>query len=128
MDMRELKGLEIAARSRIGFKDGAWLVPSQTGSGSYRVTLGPSAPACTCDDFGLRQQPCKHIIAARLVAERDGASKAPPIDTDVIPKKPTYTQDWSAYNTAQATEKRRLQVLLHDLCRNLPERERSESR
>ena len=23
MDMRELKGLEIAARSRIGFKDGA---------------------------------------------------------------------------------------------------------
>lgn len=28
MDMRELKGLEIAARSKVIFQDGAWLVPS----------------------------------------------------------------------------------------------------
>src|SRR5207244_1865699 len=34
-------------------------------------------------------------------------------------KKVTHKQDWPAYNLAQATEKKRLQVLLHDLCRNL---------
>src|SRR6267142_558058 len=43
-------------------------------------------------------------------------------------EKKVYAQDWSAYNAAQAIEKRRLQVLLHDLCRNLPERERPATR
>src|SRR5205823_4790690 len=37
MDMRELKALEIAARSRIIFENGAWLVPSQTTGEKYRV-------------------------------------------------------------------------------------------
>ena len=50
VDMRELKGLEIAARCRLTFNDGDWVVPSQSGNGTYRVTLNP--PSCTCDDFG----------------------------------------------------------------------------
>src|SRR5437763_1088114 len=115
MDLREAKALEIAARFRLAFDGRAWTVPSQTGSGTYQVVLGPGEPTCTCDDFALRQLPCNHIIATRLVRERDGEIKAPAIDTDVIPTKPTYKQDWPAYNLAQATEKRRLQVLLHDL-------------
>jgi hypothetical protein len=49
MDMRELKGLEIAARCRIPFKDGVWLVPAQTGKGTYRVTLSPQGDTCTCE-------------------------------------------------------------------------------
>ena len=69
MELRELKALGIAARSKIAFADGVWRVPSQTAPGTkYRVTLDP--PACQCEDFALRQQPCKHVIAARLVAER----------------------------------------------------------
>ena len=40
MDMRELNALEMAARSMIVFEGGAWLVPSQSGSGTYRVTIG----------------------------------------------------------------------------------------
>ena len=36
--------------------------------------------------------------------------------TDPVPKKPTYKQNWPAYNLAQTTEKHRLQVLLADLC------------
>jgi transposase len=127
MDMRELKALELAARSRITFEGGVWLVPSQTSpSTRYRVTLKP--PTCDCEDFQLRQEPCKHVIAARLVAERSGGEQAPALDTDVIPKRPTYKQDWPAYALAQKTEKRRLQVLLRDLCRNLPERERPEGK
>src|SRR6266849_5683933 len=131
MDMREAKALEIAARCRLIFEDGGWTVPSQSGSGTYRVYLLPGgASTCTCDDWTLRKADCKHIIAARLVQERDGCGKAPAIDTDVIPKKPTYTQNWHAYNIAQATEKR-LQVLVHELaatCRSASARRTSAGR
>src|SRR5438067_6147262 len=118
MDLRELKALELAARSRITFFCGSWLVPSSTG-GNYTVTLDPDT--CQCEDFQLRQQPCKHVIAAKLVEEREGKRNAPPIDTDTPPAKKTYSQNWSAYNLAQTTEKRRLQVLLADLCAGVPQ-------
>src|SRR5207244_1333154 len=109
MDLRELKGLEIAARARIAFADGAWLVPSQAApSTKYRVTLAPAS--CNCEDFQLHLQPCKHVHAARLVCERDYGGKAPIIDTEVVPKRPTYKQNWPAYTRAQLIDNRRLQV------------------
>lgn len=113
MDMRELKGLEIAARCQITFDGEAWLVPSQSSKAKYRVTLSPDS--CACEDFALRQQTCKHIHAARLVQERDYGGKAPVV-ADAPPKRPTYKQNWVAYNQAQHQEKDRLQVLLADLC------------
>jgi transposase len=119
VDLRELKALEIAARSRIAFEGGAWLVPSQSRSHTYRVTLGESR-ACQCDDWQLRQQPCKHILAAQLVCARDHDGQAPTIVTDAVPVRPSYKQNWPLYDKAQQTEKRRFQVLLHDLCRGLP--------
>jgi transposase len=116
MDMRELKALEIAARSKIVFADGAWSVPSQTCAATkYRVTIG-EAPSCQCEDFSLTGKPCKHVIAARLTCERDHGGIAPKIDTDAVPKRPTFAQNWSCYNEAQSQEKSRLQVLLADLC------------
>ncbi len=127
MDRRELKALELAARTKITFANGFWIVPSQTRpSTSYRVSL--AVPSCECEDFQLRQEPCKHIIAARLVQERHGGIPAPALDTDTLPQPPTYPQNWPAYNLAQATEKRRVRVLLHELCRNLAERQRPEYR
>jgi transposase len=122
--MRELKGLEIAARCKITFDGVHWIVPSQTTSGDkYKIKLTPEGDSCTCDDFGLTAKPCKHVHAARIVRQRDhGGEKAPIIDTDVVPKRPTYKQDWSSYNLAQTTEKHRLQVLLADLCAGIPER------
>ena len=59
--------------------------------------------------------------AARLVQARDYSGKAPVIDTDVLPKKKTYKQNWPAYDEAQTTEKHRFQILLHDLCRGIEE-------
>lgn len=126
MDLRELKGLELAARAKVEWTGEYWSVPSQGTGGTYRVTLTPES--CECDDFSLRQSPCKHIIAARLVCERDFGGKAPAIDTDTIPKRPTYRQNWPAYGRAQATEKRRFQVLLADLCRNLADPDTSHKR
>jgi transposase len=124
MDMRELKALELAARSKIVFSEGAWLVPSQTSpTTTYRVTIG-DPPSCQCDDFNLRQKPCKHVIAARLVCARDHGGETPKIVTDAVPKRPTYKQDWPKYNLAQTTEKHRFQALLFDLCRLVPQPER----
>lgn len=123
MEMRELKALEIAARCNLTFDGDAWRVPSQSSSGTYRVTIG-AQPSCECEDFALRQLPCKHILAARLVCARDHGGVEPKIVADAVPKRPTYKQNWTAYNTAQATEKRRLQVLLHELVSGLPDRER----
>jgi transposase len=119
MDLRELKGLEIAARMKVLFEGGAWLVPSQSGNGKYRVVLGSRGDTCTCDDFQLHQKPCKHVHAARLVRAWDYGGKSPALDTDAVPKRKTYQQDWPAYNEAQATEKHRFQELLCDLCRGL---------
>jgi transposase len=119
--MRELRGLEIAARCRVAYKDGAWLIPSQSGKGTYRVTLKPGGDACKCDDFNLTGKPCKHVFAARLIRERDHGGQSPAIDIDVLPKKKTYRQDWPAFNLAQRIEKHRFQELLFDLCRGVEE-------
>jgi transposase len=118
--MRELKGLEIAARLRVVYKAGHWVVPSQSGKGPYQVCLQPGAVSCTCEDHQLTGQPCKHIHAARLVQERDHGGLTPAMDTEKLPKRPTYRQNWSAYNLAQTTEKKRFQALLFDLLKGVP--------
>jgi transposase len=124
MNMRELKALEIAARSRITCTDGVYLVPSQASAKKYRVTLHPVV-ACSCDDFELRREACKHVLAVRLSCERDGGARGPAIVTDAVPKRPTYAQNWPAYNLAQREEKHRLQVLLADLCAGMTEPSRT---
>lgn len=121
MDIRELKALEIAARMKITFDNGTWSVPSQTSHSKYQVSLKVGAESCTCEDFQLHLKPCKHVHAARLVLERDYGGKAPVLDTEAVPVKKTYKQNWPAYNEAQTTEKRRFLVLLKDLCRNVPQ-------
>jgi len=127
MELRELKALELAAKHRIVFENGAWSVPSQRENVNYKVTLGVKC-ACECEDYQLRQLDCKHVIAARIVCARDHGGEEPNIPVDAVPKKKTYRQDWPKYNLAQTTEKRRFQELLFDLCRNLPNRERKNKR
>src|SRR5436309_13505228 len=102
MDLRELKALELAARAKIvPNDDGTWTVPSQSTGTAYRVVTWPGAESCQCEDWQLRQQPCKHVIAARLVEERDGKRPAPPTDTDTPPKKKTPRQNRALYNLLQ---------------------------
>lgn len=120
--MRELKALELAARSRIAFDGVAWSVPSQTAVNvKYVVTLSP--PSCTCDDYALIAKPCKHVMAAKLVDERENGKAASEIRVDEVPVRPTYKQNWKLYNVAQVTEKHRFQELLFDLCRGIQEPE-----
>jgi transposase len=130
MDLRELKALQIAASLKIVCSSGVWTIPSQTGKGSYRVTLGET-PTCECEDFTLRgargesREWCKHILAARIVHARECSGNEPRIkEPDAVPKRPTYRQNWPLYNLAQQTEKHRFQELLFDLCRGIEEPDR----
>lgn len=121
MDQRQQRGIVIAAMAKIVKHNGLWVVPSQTAATkSYLVNL--ERGTCTCKDFEEWQQDCKHIHAARIVAQREVSEKAALQGTEAIEihtKKKTYKQVWPAYNLAQTEEKHRFQVLLHDLCRGL---------
>src|SRR5579871_150141 len=134
MDIRQQKGLEIAARLKI-VKDGeVWIVPSQTGKGKYRVDMRGPVPRCTCQDYELRQARCKHIYAVEYSIERDTAPEGQSLTieetiTETVTKtvKVTYPQNWPAYNAAQTNEKDHFQELLFDLCRGIEEPPQKET-
>ncbi len=115
MESREAKALEMTGDLRITFKNGEWLVPSQS-SPSTRYAVNPSLanPSCECDDWQLRRLPCKHITAVRLLLDRQIKGEPPPPPPPPV-KRPTFGQRWDAYNAAQVHEKDHFQQLLYDL-------------
>lgn len=123
MDIREIKALELTGYVRISYVAGAWYVPSQSSAARHKVDPSPTNPSCTCEDFELRQRPCKHIMAVRQLHERQlkGEPHPDPATIPMRPKRPTYRQDWPKYNLAQVHEKDHFQVLLSDLCRAVPQ-------
>jgi transposase len=130
MEERELKALEIAAKSKLVRKGDEWLVPSQSTRGArYTVNPDPNDPQCSCPDFECRKLRCKHIFAVEYTIEREQTSDGQTITTETVKvTRKTYSQNWPAYNTAQQFEKSKLQELLYELCRNVPEPEREQKR
>ncbi len=130
MDAREERGLVIAALCKLNKKqDDCWLVPSQSATDRvYRVNV--EKQTCTCPDHQEAGFKCKHLHAVEFTVKREFHDDGSVTDTRSVTftEKVTYKQDWPAYNYAQATEKHRLQVLLNDLCRNLPDPERASNR
>jgi hypothetical protein len=119
MDAREVKGLHLATHAAIAQVGHNWHVPSATGSGIYAVNY--EATTCTCDDFEIRQKPCKHIHAVRFVKAKNRGTALPEIDKqEAMKPRPTYKQEWPAYNAAQIIEKEMFQELLADLCHSIP--------
>jgi hypothetical protein len=129
MDAREERGLVIAATCRLNrMSDGTWLVPSQTKTSeitAYHVNL--ETKTCTCLDHTEGKNTCKHYFAASIVHKRDVLPDGTVIEqkTFAFTEKKVYRQDWPRYNAAQASEKKRFRILLHDLCKGLPVRERA---
>jgi transposase len=117
MDAREAKALELAATAKIEWRGTYWYVPSPSVKGGYRVDY--EATECTCEDYELRGELCKHALAVRLIKARNRGRPLP--DGEPIPKRPTCPRDWSAYNLAQTTEKDWFLSLLADLCAGIPE-------
>lgn len=129
MDERQQKGLEIAAMSKITKRGNeTWIVPSQQQNGNkYAVTVTAEGKQCTCPDFELRQQPCKHVFAVQYVLFREQVTETKPdgtvttTTTEAAKVRVTYTQpSWAKYNAAQTTEKDHFCRLLHDLVADVP--------
>jgi transposase len=123
VDLREQRGLELAATRKISKKGGIWFVPSQTGDGTvYQVTILAGIEFCTCPDHETRGVKCKHIYAATFVMKREQNADGSTTITEsvtVTETKRTYPQNWTAYNEAQTNEQDRFQILLADLCSGL---------
>jgi hypothetical protein len=110
---REVKALQIAAKSKLTQKGNVWLVPSQAGPGEYEVRPDPQAPRCTCPDYEFRNARCKHIVAVEYVMMRETTADGQTVVTETVKvTRKTYSQDWKAYNHAQTHEKSELQALL----------------
>ncbi|HYV13499.1 MAG TPA: transposase [Pyrinomonadaceae bacterium] len=126
---REIKALQIAAKSKIVRKGNAWLVPSQAGQGEYEVTHDLFEPRCTFPDFEHRQAACKHVYAVQYVIEREQTADGQTVVTETVKvTRKTYSQNWGAYNQAQTHEKSEIQALLYELCKGLPEPEQRTGR
>src|ERR1044071_9630269 len=126
---REVKALQIAAKSQIKRKGNIWLVPSQAGQGEYQVNVDPDFFNCTCRDHEFTGSRCKHIYAVEYVIEREQTADGQTVVTETVKvTRKTYTQNWPAYNAAQTNEKSQLQALLYELCQNLPAPEQHRGR
>lgn len=132
MEPREIKGLEIAAKTKLTRKgkSNIWLVPSQSGlQEKYSVALDSDKPSCTCRDHEFTNDRCKHIFAVEYTIQREQTADGAIITTETVRvTRKTYTQNWPAYNAAQTEEKSRLQALLYELCRSIPEPEQQRGR
>jgi transposase len=121
MNIRELKGLQIADKQSIARHNGLWLVPSQAGAGLYKVNA--EKQTCSCPDFDIRRQKCKHIFAVEVTIQRTHTAVTKNGETTVTETvkvtRKTYSQEWPAYNKAQTNEKRLFQYLLHQLCQGI---------
>lgn len=122
MDSREQKALEIAAKAKLTRKGNTWIVPSQAGPKKYTVDPDPESPRCTCPDFEFRQARCKHIFAVEYTIKREQSSDGQTIVTESVRvTHKTYTQDWPAYNKAQANERAHFLSFLYELCSGIEE-------
>ena len=111
-DPRRLRGLEIAALSRVRQDGDHWIVPSQTGTGRYSVY--PDQDRCTCPDHETRQVRCKHLFAVEFTIKREQHPDGSATVTQAV--RVTYRQEWSVYNRAQTHEHERFLPLLRELC------------
>jgi transposase len=129
MDPRKQKALEIVSGGKITRTGDGYFVPSQGGKGWYKVVVDGLFPNCSCEDFELTGQDCKHMLAVKLwltearIAELNPNQPPRTPSKEPAPRQPrkTYPQDWPAYNAAQNNEKRHFQELLADLCRGIAE-------
>jgi transposase len=116
MNVRQLKGLEIAESEEITREGNIWIVPSQSSSKKYTVNL--FLQTCTCLDFESHRSKCKHLYAVENLLLRESGATLPAPEKQV---RPTYKQEWQAYVQAQVNEKAKFLELLYALCGNIEE-------
>ena len=131
---RQQRGLTIAALSPIKKVKLGYSVKSQSGNGTYIVNLdGEDGPVCSCPDHELRDDRCKHIYAVEAYVMREENPTESPEWTEMAQeakpvKRPTYKQNWPAYNAAQVNEQAQFGRLLRELCDTIPQPEQTMGR
>jgi transposase len=121
INRRQALGLQIAKTANIREENNRFLVPSQTATGiAYKVNF--EEQTCTCSDFTWRRESCKHIYAIQAMK---GAFDSTNLE---MVSAPRHTQNWSAYNRSQTSEKREFLKLLSDLTHTVEEREQENGR
>ena len=131
LNIRELRGIDIAARYTIRQENGFWFVPSASGkSERYKVCL--KSQKCTCPDYEIRRNKCKHIFAVEHHFEKDFLIELTTQETVIpqtyIPPRKTYAQYSISYDKAQRTEKSEFQFLLAELCKGIGEPSQTSGR
>ncbi len=121
MGIWQERGLAIANSNTIKRNKLGWQVPSQSGNGTYIVSLDHGEPFCTCGYFETTHQKCQHIFAVEFIVQRE--TKPDGTVTETRTMRITYTQEWAAYNAAQMHEQEKFILLLRDLCNGISEPE-----
>ena len=110
---RMARGAAIAAVTNIKKNKLGYSVPSQSGDGKYVVSPDDGG-YCSCPDYELRQQPCKHVYAVEFLIQREEQPDGTTVETKSM--KVTYQQNWPAYDKAQMNEGDHFLTLLRELC------------
>jgi transposase len=128
---REERGRQIAKLGGIKQIGARYAVPSQSGTASaYVVDLVEES--CTCPDWELRRQSCKHVHATYFwLAWGCDVSADGTITETVTIKKVTRREpprDWAAYNASQTNEGIYVEKMLRALCDGIEEPARKPGR
>ena len=122
MTPQQERGLRIVRRGgQITESKHGWIVRSEFSNVRYLVRPD-KPPHCTCPDYELRQQPCKHFYAVKYRLN-EGT-----IPEQTVSIRPRYPQNWPVYNAAQTQEKPWFIKLLHDLCETVKQPEQRKGR
>jgi transposase len=118
MNLREIKGKQIALTRTIKKLDDGFAVQSQNSKKFYFVD---NKGVCNCPDCQSRQVKCKHSFAVQYFLQKVTIKKGGAITVQT--KRLTYPQAWHAYNQAQNSEVNMFDKLLRDLVESINEPE-----
>jgi transposase len=113
MDMRQMKGMEIARNGKILKTPKGFIVSSQSGNGAYLVHNVNMRTVCDCPDCVMRGLKCKHQYAVEYFLQQITDMEGNTTTTKSI--KVTYPQNWTAYTASQTSEVTMFDQLLSDL-------------
>lgn len=117
MNPRQFKGMEIAQKLKITETPRGWIVPSQSGVGSYLVYKeNMTKTVCTCPDCELRNIKCKHQWAVDYFLKVEKTIDSEGNVTITKTEKTIYRQNWKAYDHAQTHEGGLFMEMLSGLC------------
>ena len=117
---RQQRGLAIAATVPIRKNKLGYQIPSQSGNGSYVISVDDGT-FCSCPDFEKRQEPCKHVYAVEFTVQRESDTTGDGNTSEPETVQASIGPSWTAYNLAQTNEQEIFGTLLRELCATAPQ-------